>query len=178
MRRNRKALAQEGQVSFLMAHDEATLQQASEALIHLQRQHWTEQGKPRVFLREKFLSFHKGLSALALANQWLQLYVLSLDHTPIAAIYNFKYNNKIYFYQSGTIPHHKKEFSKTISPGFILHSFCIEAAITEGAVEYDFMRGNSVYEKKWERQLRHLVSIRILPVGFRLWNIVWAIQGR
>ena len=110
IRRNRKALAQAGQISFMMAHDEATLQQGLQTLIDLHQRRWTEKGKPGVFLSEKFLAFHKRLLPLALNNQWLKLHVLSLDHTPIAAIYNFKYNNKIYFYQSGTNTHLKKKF--------------------------------------------------------------------
>ncbi len=118
IRRNRKALAQEGQVDYLMAVDQTTLNQALEILIELHQKRWTEKGKPGVFLSQKFLTFHKTFLALALESCWVKLYVLRLDQTPIAAIYNFQYNHKIYFYQSGTNTHLKKKFQETSLPAF------------------------------------------------------------
>ncbi len=161
IRRNRKALAQEGQIGYLMAVDDTTLNQALEILIDLHQKRWTEKGKPGVFLSQKFLAFHRTLLPLSLKNHWVKLYVLSLDQIPIAAIYNFKYNNKIYFYQSGTNIHLEKKISGKISPGFLLHSHCIEEAISEGLHEYDFLSGGSIYKRRWTKTSRDLMTIRL-----------------
>ncbi len=161
IRKNRKALAQEGQISFLIATSEKTIEEALEVLIRLHQKRWTEKGKPGVFLSEKFLLFHKTFLSIALKNDWLKLYVLLLDHAPIAAIYNFKYNHKIYFYQSGTNTHLKTNLSKAISPGFALHSYCIEEALLEGMREYDFLAGGSIYKRRWTKTSRDLITLGV-----------------
>jgi len=41
---------------------------------------------------------------LALARDWLRLFVLRFDGKPAASLYGFRYNGVFYFYQSGFDP--------------------------------------------------------------------------
>ncbi len=168
IRRNRKALAQEGQVDYLTASNEKTLWPMFEAFIEIHKKSQMPIETETISPGYKRVAFYKAFLPLALKNQWLRMSLLSLNHRPIAGVCNFSYNQKIYFHQMATLAYSKREFSKTISPGILLHSYCIENAILEGAKEYDLFQGNSVYEKPWEKQFRSLISIKILPKDFCL----------
>ncbi len=172
IRRNRKSLAQEGRVDFLTAEDGRTAGQYLEILTTLHGKRCAEKEVVNIFSDSSYLSFYKVLSFVAFGNHWLKLSVLFFNQSPIAAFCNFQYNNKIYFHASGTITHLQKNFAKTISPGFLLHSYCIEGALAAGVKEYDFMKGNSEYERKWERKSRPLTSFRIVPRGTRAWKTI------
>ncbi len=172
IRRNRKSLAQEGQVDFLTAADGQTAGEYLEILTALHGRRCAEKGVFNIFSDSSYLSFYKMLSSIAVGNHWLKLFVLFFNQSPIAAFCNFQYNHKVYFHVSGTVTHLQKNFAKTISPGFLLHSYCIEEALAAGVKEYDFMKGNSEYERKWERASRPLASFRISPKGARAWKTI------
>jgi CelD/BcsL family acetyltransferase involved in cellulose biosynthesis len=160
LRSHQKALESEGLVDTVSAVDPATLEANLSILIDLHQRLWVEKGKPGVFSSGKFLAFHRALLPLALQRGWLCLIVLRLNGTPIAALYNFKYNNKVYYYQSGTNSHLKGR-SKRIAPGLLLHGYCIRAAISEGLREYDFLAGGAARKGRWTKTFRPMVTINV-----------------
>jgi CelD/BcsL family acetyltransferase involved in cellulose biosynthesis len=129
-----------------------------EALIQLHQSRWTSLGKPGVFASEKFTRFHRLVAPKLLSRGWLKLFVLSLSGKPVSALYNFAYNNRMHYYQSGFI----REGGQLCSPGVLLHSYAIEKAIKEGFSEYDFMKGEvSGYKTRWGGQTRCIVRLRM-----------------
>jgi hypothetical protein len=113
---------------------------------------------PGVFASEKFTRFHRLFAPKAIQNAWLKLYVAIKEGEPIAAIYNFAYNNKIHSYQSGF----RQENSGLHSPVVLLRSFAIEHAIGFGCTEYDFLKGREgSYKFEWLPQTRNIVQLRL-----------------
>ncbi|MEW6096849.1 MAG: GNAT family N-acetyltransferase [bacterium] len=143
---------------------EDELNQAIKTLIELHQQRWEGKGKPGGFASPQRRAFHQQIIPICLRNGWLKLCFLEIDNTPIGSLYNFKYNNKIYFYQSGIIPHKNKH----LRPGLLLHSFGIEEAIKEGLHEYDFLKtGKSEYKYPWTNYTPNLLLIRIAKPGLK-----------
>ena len=91
-------------------------------------------------------------------HSWLKLYVACKNDKPIAAIYNFVYNNKVHYYQSGF----RQENSGLQSPGVFMQAYAIEDAIQKGFEEFDFLKGREgSYKFRWLPQTRSLVQMRL-----------------
>ena len=92
-----------------------------------------------------------------------ELWFLSVGNKNIGALYNIRYNNKIYFYQGGL----DTSFDEGLAPGYLLHSHCIENAIRQGSAEYHFLlMGNlDAYKKQWAKNCRKMCDIYIARPG-------------
>jgi CelD/BcsL family acetyltransferase involved in cellulose biosynthesis len=135
-----------------------------DVLVSLHQQRWTAKGKPGAFASIKRTEFHRRLIPLALERGWLRLGVLSIEGQPIAAIYNFRYAGRVYFYQSGMIPQGRS----SLRPGVLLHALEIQSAIAAGCAEYDFLkRGVSNYKDDWANSYRDLLTVRIARIGLK-----------
>ncbi len=156
IRRGRRELTKQS-AQYRIAKDRDELEKALEILIKLHQDRWTDKGKPGVFSSQKFMTFHRRLMPLSFQNDWLKLHSLLLRGESIAAHYNFRYNHKIYFYQSGM----SLTDNKHIRPGILLHSYCIEEAIDAGLAEYDFLKGDSDYKRALSTDSRAIVIVRV-----------------
>lgn len=152
--------ANDGSVQIIK-NTEAGLEAFEKGFATLKRLHqarWTSRGKPGVFASEKFTRFHRLLAPKALRRGWLRLYIAAQQGEAFAAIYNFIYNGRAYYYQSGL----QVNAGKLISPGVLLQSFAIEDAIHSGLREYDFLKGEpGSYKSKWADQTRDIVQVRL-----------------
>jgi CelD/BcsL family acetyltransferase involved in cellulose biosynthesis len=157
IRHDRRAFAAFGGEIRLIDNEEQ-FEAGFEALIELHRARWISRGGEGVFASEKFTRFHRLFAAKALRNSWLRLYVAFKDNKPLAAIYNFVYNNKVHYYQSGF----RQENSGLQSPGVLMQAYCIENSIQEGFDEFDFLKGKEgSYKFRWQPQTRSLVQMRL-----------------
>ena len=93
---------------------------------------------------------------------WLRLFVLSLDDTPVAALYGVLYRRKFYFYQSGFDPAFARH-----SVGLVTMGLSIEHAIRDGAVEYDLLHGEEPYKFLWAQHTRGLTGLELYPPDVR-----------
>jgi CelD/BcsL family acetyltransferase involved in cellulose biosynthesis len=127
--------------------DEVQPDQISEGMDILFEQHklrWRKRGLPGAFLG-KAISFQKEWARLAARNGWLRLSVLKVDGDSIGAIYAMALGDTTYYYQAGFDP------SKgSVSPGTLLVAHTIRRAIGEGALHFDFMRGDESYKRRWK----------------------------
>jgi CelD/BcsL family acetyltransferase involved in cellulose biosynthesis len=155
--RDRRAFAANaGELKIIESQEE--FEEGFTALVDLHQQRWVSKGMPGVFSSEKFTRFHRLFAPKAIKNAWLKLYVGLKDGEPIAAIYNFAYNNKIHSYQSGF----RQDNSDLHSPVVLLRSFAIEDAIGFGCKEYDFLKGREgSYKFEWLPQTRNIVQLRL-----------------
>jgi CelD/BcsL family acetyltransferase involved in cellulose biosynthesis len=136
----------------------AEIPSAFSVLVELHQARWIGKGHAGAFASARRRDFHERILPLALQRGWLRLGLLELDSGPIGAIYNFRYNGRVYFYQSGIAP----QPSSHLRPGVLLHGYEIEAAIAAGDTEYDFLkRGDSDYKDQWTNTSRDLVCLRI-----------------
>lgn len=115
------------------------LDRAFEDLARLHGAQWHAKGMPGVFESVLFKRFHRALAAHLLPLGSLNLMFVSLDDIPVAALYNFRWENVEYFYQGGI----DIERAGKYSPGTVIHAYAIESAIQNGIVRYDMMRGHA-----------------------------------
>ncbi|MEW6378720.1 MAG: GNAT family N-acetyltransferase [bacterium] len=146
--------------TYHVVQHEHELSKAFDDLEALHQHRWQGKGQPGAFFSRKWKAFHKKLIPLAFNNGWLKLCFLHLENRPVAANYNFAFDNKIHFFQAGLIPHENTH----VRLGLLLHSYCIEEAIHEGYKEYDFLKiggQGAGYKEMWENYSRDLLEIRI-----------------
>lgn len=114
-------------------------------LFELHQKKWTDEGARGAFDDSCAKDFYRDITQQFYDQDWLQLLVLKINEHPVSICYNFKYNNKFYYYQSGRDPDWYK-----YSTGDILLADTIRYAIQKGFTEFDFLRGNENYKKHWK----------------------------
>jgi CelD/BcsL family acetyltransferase involved in cellulose biosynthesis len=128
------------------------------ALIELHQARWTSRGEPGVFSSSKFTRFHETLAPLILPKGWIRLFMLVVDEKPVAALYDFVYDNRMYYYQSGFDIAH----DRIRSPGLLIRSYAIENAIESGLQECDFLKGDTNgYKAGWRGETRNILQLRL-----------------
>jgi len=147
-------------VSFEVAHSEDLRREALEALLALHLRRWSGRGGSNAFHTPGLHAFHDELTQLALQRGWLRLFLLRLDGQPAGSLYGFMYNRRFYFYQQGFDPSYERH-----SVGLVMTGLTIEAAIKEGAEEYDFLRGDEEFKFRWAVDVRELGRLELYPPG-------------
>jgi len=145
---------------YHLVREKEELPVAFEKLGSLHQYRWTSRGEPGAFSSEQWKDFHRRFMGSVFEKGWIKLSFLEIEGKPVAANYNFAFDRKIHYFQSGLIPHENKH----VRLGLILHSFCIEEAINEGFEEYDFLQAGSKgagYKEIWGNYSRDLFKIRI-----------------
>jgi CelD/BcsL family acetyltransferase involved in cellulose biosynthesis len=80
----------------------------------------------------------------------------------VASQYGFKFNNKLFHYQTGFDPNYEK-----YSVGLISTGMMVESAFKEKLQEYDFLRGEEDYKFHWSQDVRTIYSALIANKNFR-----------
>lgn len=159
IKRNQKRLANYPDTNFRKTTSAAELEADFNELVRLHQLRWEARSLPGSFTGGKFPGFQKTVMKDMLKNGHLELWFLSVSGRNIAAIYNIRYKNKIYFYQAGL----DVLFDASLTPGLLLHAHCIHEAIKDKLHEYDFLiKGNmDSYKKQWTKEYRNLCDIYI-----------------
>jgi CelD/BcsL family acetyltransferase involved in cellulose biosynthesis len=140
------------------------------SLVALHNERMRERGGSDGLHTAELIAFHEELTRLALARGWLRLFVLTLNGEKAAALYGFMYAKKFYFYQSGF----DARFSSQ-SVGLVTMGLAIEAAIEDGAEEFDLLHGDEKYKSLWTKQQRNLVRMELCPPTRRAWMYTKAV---
>lgn len=148
---------------FRKTADLSELDADIDELVRLHQARWEARKMPGAFSDRKFLSFQRSAMREMFKNGHLELSFLSVDGRNIASIYNIRYGGKTYFYQSGL----DASFCPSISPGLLLHNFCIMGAIDDGLKEYDFLLDGKTdsYKKRWTSDFRCMRDIYMARPG-------------
>ena len=133
-------------------------------LVALHNKRMQERGGSDGLHSSELVGFHEELTRLALASGWLRLFVLTLNGHKAAALYGFMYRKKFYFYQSGFDPKYSP-----YSVGLVTMGLAIEAAIADGADEFDLLHGDEKYKFLWAKKQRDLVRMELSPPTPRAW---------
>lgn len=131
----------------------------------LHQERWQERGAEGVFASARFTRFHDEVMNELLVGKdaRLDLMWLTVKGEPIAAVYNFVFRGKVYFYQSGR----KLDVPKGVKPGISIHAYAMRRAIEENLREYDFLNGLSQYKRKLATGTHTLVSLRAFAPSLR-----------
>lgn len=113
-------------------------------LERLHRARWESRGEAGVMADERILPFHRE-AAVGLDRAGAARFYLALNRgVPVAALYLLADRHRQLGYLSGFDPEHEYE-----NPGSLLLLHAIETAITEGALEFHFLRGREAYKYGW-----------------------------
>jgi CelD/BcsL family acetyltransferase involved in cellulose biosynthesis len=133
------------------------LQAGFDAFLEQHKARWHSRRLPGAFIG-RGTRFHREWIELAHRNDWLRLRLLRVEGKIIGAIYAMAFNQTVYYYQAGFDPE-----MKAFSPGNLLVAQTIKEAIEEGRSQFDFMRGDEAYKRRWKPQ--HAWSNRRLMVS-------------
>ena len=149
-----------GPPALVRVKSAADLAEGKRVLMALHRERWGGDG---VFGSAKFRAFHDRVMPELLAKGALDLGWMSVRDEPVAAFYNFRWNGKLSFYQSGR----KLDIPDEVRVGVTMHAYLIKAAIEDGMREYDFLAGASQYKMSLALATRPLVELRAVRPSLR-----------
>jgi CelD/BcsL family acetyltransferase involved in cellulose biosynthesis len=143
-----------GEPTIVRVRTEAELAKGKKVLMELHGERWASEG---VFASAKFRAFHDRLMPELLRAGALDLGWISVRDEPVAAFYNFRWNGKVSFYQTGR----RLDIPDEVRVGVTMHAYIIRAAIKDGMREYDFLEGVSQYKMALALATRPLVRLRV-----------------
>ncbi|MDB4968494.1 MAG: hypothetical protein JWN44_4183 [Myxococcales bacterium] len=151
--RRRRQVAKQFRAEYDLA-SEATVAQAMEELFRLHNSRWRRRGVAGAFAGARMQAFHHDVARKFLQRGWLKLHRLRLDGETRAAFYCFQLGTRVYYYLSGF----DLEFGK-YSIGNVLMAQAIERAISDGATEFDLLRGDEIYKFQWKAEERETLRL-------------------
>lgn len=143
-----------GAARFDFVQSAAELPGALQGLFDLHRDVREAHGESGAFVDERLRAFHVRVATQFLRRGWLRLYRLRIDDNAVAWLYCCRYNNTLSYYQSGY-----DQAWKRYSPGSLMIAHAIRSAIEEGATEFDFLRGEEPYKRRWANHTRNDINL-------------------
>jgi CelD/BcsL family acetyltransferase involved in cellulose biosynthesis len=140
-----KSLFNEGRATVQQV-EAREIVQGMEMLFEQHKKRWRKRGLPGAFIG-RLQTFHQDWATHAIDKGWLWLSILRLDGEAVGAIYAMALGNTCYYYQAGFDP-----AKGSISPGTLLVAATIRRAIDEGKTQFDFLRGDEPYKRRWKPQ--------------------------
>jgi CelD/BcsL family acetyltransferase involved in cellulose biosynthesis len=140
---SRRRLEKAGPVRIEPA-DDNTFHEIFEAFRTLHQARWRARGHSGVFADETARAFHCEAAAALLEAGILRLYALRVSHHIIGCLYCLVHARRAHYYLGGF-----DDRFAPYSPGVILIGHAIEDAVQQGALEFDFLRGNESYKYRW-----------------------------
>jgi CelD/BcsL family acetyltransferase involved in cellulose biosynthesis len=164
LRRSRQQLqaALGDQIRLRCIESDSELEQGLSTMIRLHRATRSARHTANAFPDRRFVDCHRQLSARFLRKGWLRLYLLQAGDRVIAAAYCFHHRKTVSFYSTG----YDAGFSR-FSPGIMLLAHIIEKSISEGALRFDYLRGDEPYKFIFARDSIRDLQIRLpsSPIG-------------
>ncbi|MBM3457139.1 MAG: GNAT family N-acetyltransferase [Armatimonadetes bacterium] len=110
---------------------------------------WRRRGLPGAFFRPAVRAFHRVATAEPASGSGPRLHGLRLHGQLAAVLYCLVAGGRACYYAGGFDPRWSH-----LSPGTLLIHHAMEAAVREGALEFDFLRGNERYKSLWGAHVR------------------------
>ena len=163
IRRKTRRLNEYDKIRFRKTENISQFDKDYDELVRLHQLRWESRGMAGSFSSGNFEKFQNVVMKEMLKSGNLELWFLSVSGRNIAALYNIRYKEKIYYFQSGL----DSSFDNRLSPGLILHNYCIEVAVKNGLKEYDFMLlgKTDFYKKQWTKEFRYLCDFYMARQG-------------
>ncbi len=129
-------------------------------LLRLHDARWAERSERSALADPTIREFHLEFARAAFERGWLRLTVMEVDEVPIAALYGWLIGGRWSYYQAGFDPAWSRH-----SPGFLLLAETIREAIEDGASEYDMLRGDEAFKRRFATSSRATRTILLAPRG-------------
>jgi CelD/BcsL family acetyltransferase involved in cellulose biosynthesis len=154
IRRKIRRLEGETEARLSLIDSTVGLAEAMDIFVELHRKSTTDKDE---FWDEARVRFFYALAEEMAAAGYLKLYFIELNGIKAAALFCFDYDNQFLLYNSGYDP---EQFAQ-LSPGNVLISYTIEAAIQLGRRRYDFLRGDEVYKFRFGAEAEPIYDLEI-----------------
>jgi CelD/BcsL family acetyltransferase involved in cellulose biosynthesis len=158
LRRRRRRLEREHDLSFRRTEDPAALDRDLSTFFDLHDRRWGPRGGSGFSASMRAL--HLVFARSALARGWLRLWTMELEGRPAAAWYGWRCGHRYSYYQSGFDPRWADR-----TPGTVLLAHTIEQAAEEGATVYDLLWGDERYKDRFATGRREAAPILLVRPG-------------
>lgn len=156
----------------LKRYDElGSVEKAMKIQFKLNQKRWKSKNMPGTFKTQEVRDFYIDVAKLFADNGWLALYFLTVNDEPIAGLYCFEYNQKMYAAVSGFDPDYSR-----YSVGNLIFAKLIEKCIERKIEEFDFMKGDEPYKFGWTAKYRRNLGIKFVNKKFTSNLYDWGIK--
>lgn len=156
IRRRMRNLEKDFKTRYFVWQDVEGLENVMGRLASLHHKRWEEKGTQHSFSSEQYNAFHQAVAREFAQKGWLQLSCLELNDQIVAILYDYRYGEKIYYYQGGFDPSLYK-----YSLGLVLRAYVIQQAIKTGIKEIDLLKGAYEHKYKWTEYDRQTINLTI-----------------
>jgi len=156
IKRRMQNLERDFKTRYYIWQDIGGLEYAMERLSFLHNKRWEQKKSKHGFSSKEYKAFHKAVAREFALKGWLQISCLELNNEIVAILYDYRYGNKIYYYQGGFDPSLYK-----YSLGLVLRAYVIQKAIENGINEIDLLKGGYEHKYIWTEHDRHTINLMI-----------------
>ncbi len=156
LKRRMRNLEKDFRTRYFVWQDLDGLESAMGRLASLHNKRWDQKGARHSFSSRQYHAFHQAVAREFALKGWLQLSCLELDGEIAAILYDYRYGEKIYYYQGGFDPSLYK-----YSLGLVLRAYVIQKAIRDGIKEIDLLKGAYEHKYKWTEYDRQTINLTI-----------------
>lgn len=135
-----------------------------ERLFELHATRWAARKRPGKFGDERVRDFHRELVSTLGAAGAMRFGMLANGDRIIAILYSFEWRGVVSYYQAGFEPESPDPSlpSTSYSPGLALIGATVEDAVSRGMTEFDFLRGDELYKRRWTLARRRTWSVTVI----------------
>jgi len=137
--------------------DRAQIEEKMRIFLTLHRQSGADKAK---FMDDKMEAYFLEMARDLADTDWLDLAILEIDGEPASAYLSFRYNHRLYLYNSG----YSQRFA-AYSAGVALLAYRIHKAILQGTRCFDFLRGDEPYKYDFGARDAFVYRALCLPDG-------------
>ncbi len=168
IRQSLRRYAQLGGIRLTEARDVKEAIAFFDRLTVFHRSHWQARGKRGAFASAFIRQFHETMIENSFAEQGIQLLHVTAGTASIGYLYNLRYRDRIYAYQSG--------FDYTLvaaaRPGFLCHWLALRHNRQDGALVYDFLAGTNRMKQAFADRTETLYWLQ-----FRRKTLLYALES-
>ena len=154
--RSMRVLRRDHDVTFRRTKSPSDVARDVETLFDLHNRRWNKRGGSGI--PPVTHSFHERFAQCALQRDWLRLWFLEIDGTPVAAWYGWRFGGRYAFYLGGFDPVWAQR-----GTGILLLAHTIQEAFSEGSVTYDFLLGDEEYKMRFAHGRRFVRTSAVVP---------------
>lgn len=154
VRRQRKRLEGAGRLVFRTAAG-PDLDGELDRFFRLEASGWKGAAGTAILNDPRALRLYTDFAHAAAGRGWLRLHLLELDGATIAADYSCVLGDAAFLLKTCF----DERFGR-LSPGTVLRSEALRAAIAEGLPRYEFLGGPDLYKVQWGGELRERLLVR------------------
>lgn len=162
IRRKIRNLEKNEKIELVMLEEVEAGRRGMARLIELHQKRWNAQGGSAAFITESKIPFHRQTSDYFFEKGIAKLFFLNVNGEAVASLYGFAMGGKFFYYQAGFDPSWGDR-----SVGMVLMAKSIQAAISRGWSEFDFLRGPEAYKSHWTSAQRKIWKVFIYPPRFK-----------